>query len=162
MRHHCGLDLETYQLREAPSRCEKFLSQPAVIVGSIMRMPSPYPYQYCLSISCGNYEPGRCTTNCVFCCETKRLSDDYRNARAWIRTGCDARIRCDDIFHGDDSTVKLRDQETTRMQQLHSEEDKRDPERAKRFVQRSLNHWSSRRMNLDEAYRVPSLFIRRY
>jgi len=42
------------------------------------------------------------------------------------------------------------------------QQDKRDPERTKRFVGGRLSRRWSQRLNLDEAYRAPSLFTWRY
>ncbi len=53
---------------------------------------------------------------------------------------------------------QVREQEITEIREIHSRENKRDPERTKRFVKGPLSHRWSRRMNLDEAYRAPSLF----
>ncbi len=53
---------------------------------------------------------------------------------------------------------QVREQEITRIREIQSRENKGDPERTKRFVQGPLSHRWLRRMNLDEAYRAPSLF----
>ena len=53
---------------------------------------------------------------------------------------------------------QVREQEITRIREIQARENKGDPERTKRFVQGPLSHRWSRRMNLDEAYRAPSLF----
>lgn len=56
------------------------------------------------------------------------------------------------------SKGQVRGQEITKIREIHSRQDKRDPERTKRFVEGPLSHRWSRRMNLDETYRAPSLF----
>ncbi len=61
-------------------------------------------------------------------------------------------------FMEDDSEVKDREQEITEIREIHSRENKRDPELRKRLVQGPLSRRWSRRMNLDETYRMPSLF----
>ena len=53
---------------------------------------------------------------------------------------------------------QIRKQEITKIGEIHSREDKRNRERTKRFVASSLTGRWWRRMNLDESYRVPSLF----
>ncbi len=59
----------------------------------------------------------------------------------------------------EDGTKELvREQEITKIREIHSRQDKRDVERTKRFVQGPLSCRWSRRMNLDETYRTPSLF----
>ncbi len=58
----------------------------------------------------------------------------------------------------DGTKEQVREQEITKIREFHSRENKRDPERTKRFVQGPLSHRWSRRMNLDETYRAPSLF----
>jgi hypothetical protein len=58
----------------------------------------------------------------------------------------------------DDSDVKDYEQEITEIRQIHSRENKRDPELRKRAVQGPLSRRFSRRMNLHETYRMPSLF----
>ena len=58
----------------------------------------------------------------------------------------------------DCSKGQVRGQEITKIQEIRSREDKRDPERTKRFVGGSVSRRWSRRMNLDETYRAPSLF----
>ena len=59
----------------------------------------------------------------------------------------------------EDGTKKqVRKQEITKIREIHSRQDKRDPERTKRFVEGPLSHRWSRRINLDETYRTPSLF----
>ncbi len=55
-----------------------------------------------------------------------------------------------------------REQEITKIRETHSRQDKRDAERTKRFVQGPLSRRWSRRMNLDETYRTPSLFTWRF
>ena len=52
----------------------------------------------------------------------------------------------------------VREQGITKIQEIHSQEDKRDPEWTKRFTQGPLSRRRSRRMNLDETHRAPSLF----
>ncbi len=56
----------------------------------------------------------------------------------------------------------VRKQEITKIREVHSREEKRDPDRTKRFVEGSLSRRRWRRMNLDETYRAPSLFTWRY
>ena len=63
----------------------------------------------------------------------------------------------------EDGTKKLvREQEITKIREIHSRQDKRDSERKKRFVGGRLSHRWSQRLNLDEVYRAPSLFTWRY
>ncbi len=61
-------------------------------------------------------------------------------------------------FMEDDSEVKDCEQEFTEIREIHSRENKCDPELRKRFDQGPLSRRWSRRMNLDETYRMPSLF----
>ena len=53
---------------------------------------------------------------------------------------------------------QVRGQEITKNRELHSREDKREPELRKPIVQGALSRRWSRRMNLDETYRTLSLF----
>jgi hypothetical protein len=62
----------------------------------------------------------------------------------------------------DGTTEQVREQEITKIREIHSRQDKRDAERTKRFVQGPLSRRWSRRMNLDETYRTPSLFTWRF
>ena len=62
----------------------------------------------------------------------------------------------------DCSMGQIREQEITKIREIHSREDKRGPELRKRIVQGPLSRRWSRRMNLDETYRAPSLFTWRY
>ncbi len=57
---------------------------------------------------------------------------------------------------------QVREQEITRIREIQSRENKGDPERTKRFVGGSVSRRWSRRMNLDETYRAPSLFTWHY
>ncbi len=65
-------------------------------------------------------------------------------------------------FMEEDSKVKICEQETTKIREIYSREDKRDPELKKRFVRGPLSRRWLRLMNLDETYRAPSLFTWRY
>ena len=65
-------------------------------------------------------------------------------------------------FMEDDSKRTNCEHERTRIQKTHSRQDKRDAEWTKRFVQGPLSRRWSRRMNLDETYRTPSLFTWRF
>ena len=58
----------------------------------------------------------------------------------------------------DGSKEKIREQEITNIREFHSRQDKRDTQRTKRIVQRHLGRQLSWLMNLDETYRMPSLF----
>ena len=59
----------------------------------------------------------------------------------------------------EDGTKKLvREQEITKIREIHSRQDKRDPERTKRFIGGRLSHRWWRHLNLDETYRAPSHF----
>ena len=62
----------------------------------------------------------------------------------------------------DGTKEQVREQEITKIREIHSRQDKRDAERTKRFVQGPLSRRWSRRMNLDETYRTPSLFTWRF
>ena len=62
----------------------------------------------------------------------------------------------------DGSKGTVRKQEITKIREVHSREEKRDPNRTKRFVEGSLSRRRRRLMNLDEIYRAPSLFTWRY
>ena len=53
---------------------------------------------------------------------------------------------------------QIRKQEITKIGEIYSRQDIWDRERTKRFVARSLTGRWRRRMNLDETYRMPSLF----
>ncbi len=53
---------------------------------------------------------------------------------------------------------QTREQEITKIREIHSRQDKRDVERTKRYVWGPLSRRRSRRMNLDETFRPPSLF----
>jgi len=61
-------------------------------------------------------------------------------------------------FMEDDSKITNCEHERTRIRKTHSRQDKRDAEWTKRCVQGPLSRRWSRRMNLDETYRTPSLF----
>ena len=59
----------------------------------------------------------------------------------------------------EDGTKKqVHEQEITKIREIHSRQDNRDPQRTKRFVGGRLSRRWSRRLNLDETYRAPSLF----
>ena len=62
----------------------------------------------------------------------------------------------------DATKEQVRKQEITKIREVHSREEKRDPDRTKRFVEGSLSRRRRRLMNLDETYRAPSLFTWRY
>ena len=62
----------------------------------------------------------------------------------------------------DCSTGQVREQEITKIREIHSQQDKRDPERTKRFVGGRLSRQWLQRLNLNETYRAPSLFTWRY
>ncbi len=62
----------------------------------------------------------------------------------------------------DDGRVEICEQEIPEIREIHSREIKRDPELRKRFVRGPLRRQWSRHMNLDETYRMPSLFTWRY
>ncbi len=57
----------------------------------------------------------------------------------------------------DGSKEKIREQEITKIREIHSRQDKRDTQRTKRIVQRRLGRQWSWLKNLDETYRMPSL-----
>ncbi len=57
---------------------------------------------------------------------------------------------------------QVREREITKIRETLSRQDKRDPERTKRFVAARLSRSWSQRLNLDEVYRAPSLFTWRY
>ncbi len=58
----------------------------------------------------------------------------------------------------DSAKEQVREQEITKIREIHSRQDKRDAERTKRFVGGRLSRRWSQRPDLDEAYRAPSLF----
>ena len=58
----------------------------------------------------------------------------------------------------DCSQGQLREQEITKNREIRPRQDKRDPERTKRFVSSRLSRRWLRCMNFDEIYRAPSLF----
>ncbi len=58
----------------------------------------------------------------------------------------------------DDNEIKIWEQEISEFREIHSREDKRDPALRKRSVRGPINHRWSRYTNLDETYRMPSLF----
>lgn len=62
----------------------------------------------------------------------------------------------------DDSEVKICEQEIIEIREIHSREDERDSKLRKRHVRGPLRRPWSRHMNLDETYRMPSLFTLRY
>ncbi len=53
---------------------------------------------------------------------------------------------------------QVREQGITKIREIDSRQDKRAPERTKHFLAGPLSSRWSRRMNLDETYRAPSLF----
>ncbi len=57
---------------------------------------------------------------------------------------------------------QVREQGITRIREIDSRQDKRNPECAKQFLAGLLSSRWSRRMNLDETYRAPSLFTWRF
>ncbi len=61
-------------------------------------------------------------------------------------------------FMENDGKVGICEQEIPEIREIHSRDDKQDPKLRKRFVQGPINRRWSRRMNLDETYRMPSLF----
>jgi len=58
----------------------------------------------------------------------------------------------------DGSQGQVHEQEITKIREIHSREGKRDPEWTRRYVGGPLSRRRSRRMNLDETFRAPSLF----
>ncbi len=62
----------------------------------------------------------------------------------------------------DGTKEQVREQGITKFLENHSQQDKRGPERTKRFESSRLNRQWWQRMNLDETYRAPSLFTWRY
>ena len=58
----------------------------------------------------------------------------------------------------DCSKGQLCEQGITKIREIHSWEDKRDPELRKRIAQGPLSRRWLRQMNHDEIYRAPSLF----
>lgn len=65
-------------------------------------------------------------------------------------------------FMEEDSKRTNCEHERTRTQKTHSQQDIRDAGRTKRFVRDPLSRRWSQPMNLDEAYRTPSLFTWRF
>ncbi len=61
-------------------------------------------------------------------------------------------------FIEDDVKRTTREQEITKIREIHSQQDKRNPEPTKRFVGGRLSRRWSQHLNLDDAYRAPSLF----
>ena len=53
---------------------------------------------------------------------------------------------------------QVREQEITKIREIHSRQDKRDAERRKRLLGGRLNRRCSRPLRLDATYRAPSLF----
>ncbi len=62
----------------------------------------------------------------------------------------------------DGTKEQVREQEITKIREILSRQDNRDPERTKRIVQGPLSHRWWRRLNLDETFRAPSHFTWRY
>jgi len=58
----------------------------------------------------------------------------------------------------DGTKEQVRDQEIAKIRESHSQQDKRNPEPTKRFVDGRLSRRWSQHLNLDDAYRAPSLF----
>jgi hypothetical protein len=58
----------------------------------------------------------------------------------------------------DSTKEQIREQGTTKIQEFQSQQDKRDQERAKRFVGGRLSRRWSRHLNLDESFRAPFNF----
>ena len=58
----------------------------------------------------------------------------------------------------DCSQGQVREQEITKIRENQSRQDKPNPECSKQFLAGPLSSRWSRRMNLDETYRAPSLF----
>jgi hypothetical protein len=61
-------------------------------------------------------------------------------------------------FMENESMEKIREQEITRIRQIHSRAHKWASEGTKRFVKGPLRRPRTRCMNLDEIYRMPPLF----
>ncbi len=61
-------------------------------------------------------------------------------------------------FMENDGKVGICEQEIPEIREIHSRDDKQDPKLRKRFVQGPLSRRRSRHMNLDETFRMPSLF----
>ncbi len=61
-------------------------------------------------------------------------------------------------FMEDDIEVKDCEQEIAEIREIHLRDDQRDPKLRKRLVRGPFSRRWSRRMNLDETYRMPSLF----
>jgi hypothetical protein len=53
---------------------------------------------------------------------------------------------------------QVREQGITKIREIDSRQDKRNPKLRKRFVQGPLSRQWLRLMNLDDTYRMPSLF----
>ncbi len=53
---------------------------------------------------------------------------------------------------------QAREQEISKIREIHPREGKRDPKWTKRYMWGPLSRRRSRRMNLDETFRPPSLF----
>lgn len=62
----------------------------------------------------------------------------------------------------DRSRRQVREQGLIKDREIHPQENKRDPERSIRFVESPLSDRWSRRMKLDETYRVLTLFTLRF
>ena len=65
-------------------------------------------------------------------------------------------------FMEDDGRGQPQDRDIANIREIHLREDKRDPALRKRCVRGPVNHRWRRHMNLDETYRMPSLFTWRY
>jgi cobalamin-dependent methionine synthase I len=61
-------------------------------------------------------------------------------------------------FMEDDGKLGICEQEISELREIRSREGKRDPELRKPSVRGPIRHRRSRRKNLDEIYRMPSLF----
>ncbi len=58
----------------------------------------------------------------------------------------------------DGTKEQVRDQEITKIREINSRQDKRNPEPTKRFVGGRLSRRWSQLLNFNDAYRAPSLF----
>ena len=83
-----------------------------------------------------------------------------------VQLGCEQQVLPDfeELMKLTEDGIKeqVHEQEFTTVPEIHSQQDKRDPEQTKRFVGGRLSRRWSQRLNLDEAYRAPSLFTWRY
>ena len=83
-----------------------------------------------------------------------------------VQHGCEQQVLPDfeELMNLTEDGIKeqVHEQGITKFPEIHSQQDKRDPERTKRFVGGRLSRRWTQRLNLDEAYRAPSLFTWRY